>query len=180
MWLLSKGASFRRHQTSRGESNILAFWGEITATTVRMTGHKKKNSTKHTLKRTSLCLWHDSIALVVWLGSECWSPRVQLQSTSCTSSSSTVNYLALLLACWGARWGREGGVSVGNAGLFCVRADVSKGTSATGWRVLVSSAAPPAGSSLIQAFKGKRQNSIPHDSQQTFQPLKRKFLFENP
>lgn len=45
---------------------------------------EKKNNTKQTLKRTSLCLWHDSIALVVWLGSECWSSRVQLQSTSCT------------------------------------------------------------------------------------------------
>lgn len=48
---------------------------------------KIKNQIKNGRKKTetSLCLWYSSIALVVWLGSECWSQHEQLREQASTS-----------------------------------------------------------------------------------------------
>lgn len=54
----------------------------MTATTAQWL--TEKNGNKKVIQnwlfafwRTSLCLWHNSIVLIVWLGSECWSQNIQ-------------------------------------------------------------------------------------------------------
>lgn len=133
----------------KSRSNVLAFWVNYSHNSAMIeqdTQKQKRNRSKkwtYEKKKTSLCLWNESIALVVWLGSESWSQHVQL----CEKASSSVHnvhsmpccikfiqwyILALLSVCRGASWGV---VSVSNTGLLCVRANMSKGTSDTGRRL---------------------------------------------